>query len=55
MAEKFKKPLSRRAQERLKHQLRSFDLAMLALALTVLLAGVLCMAGKPDLGKAGGA
>ena len=40
MAEKFKKRLSRRAQERLSHALRAFDLTMLG----ILLVAALCFA-----------
>ena len=55
MAEKMKKRLSRRAQERLNRQLRSFDLAMLGILLTTLVSGVVCVFGstaldRPDAG-----
>ena len=51
MAEKTKKRLSRRAQERLNAQLRSFDLVMLALALVIVLSGAVCALGNPSLGE----
>jgi len=55
MAEKTKKRLSRRAQERLNHQLRSFDLVMLGLALTTAAAAAVCSFGTVDLGKSSAA
>lgn len=48
MAEKPKKRLSRRAQERLNAQLRSFDLVMLALGVVIVLSGVVCFFGTPS-------
>ena len=48
MAEKTKKRLSRRAQERLNAQLRSFDLVMLALGVVIVLSGVVCFFGTPS-------
>ena len=48
MAEKMKKHLSRRAQERLNAQLRSFDLVMLALGAVIVLSGVVCFFGDPS-------
>ena len=51
MAEKNKKRFSRRAQERLKCQLRNFDLVMLGLALTIVAAAALCSFGAVDLSK----
>ncbi len=49
MAEKFKKRLSRRAQERLNRALRSFDLTLLGLILTALLCTVICYFRGADL------
>lgn len=49
MAEKTKKRLSRRAQERLNAKLRAFDLVMLALAVTIVLSGATCFFGEPSL------
>ena len=49
MAEKTKKRLSRRAQERLNQKLRAFDLTMLGLALVIVLSGVVCRLGDPSL------
>ena len=49
MAEKFKKRLSRRAQERQKRELRNFDLSMLALLIVTLVCGVLCYFRGADL------
>ena len=52
MADKFKKRLSRRAQERLIRDLRAFDLTMLALLIVSIVCGVLCYFRGADL-KAG--
>ena len=49
MAEKFKKRLSRRAQERQKRELRNFDLSMLALLIVTLVCGALCYFRGADL------
>ncbi len=49
MAEKFKKRLSRRAQERLNRALRAFDLTMLGLLLCVVLCAVICYFRGADL------
>ena len=49
MAEKTKKRLSRRAQERLNAKLRTFDLTMLALAVVIVLSGAVCFLGDPAL------
>ena len=49
MAEKGKKRLSRRAQERLRRSLRTFDLTMLAVAATVAVAGFVCTFGHTSL------
>ena len=49
MADKFKKRLSRRAQERLNHELRTFDLTMLALLIVTLVCGALCYFRGADL------
>ena len=49
MAEKTKKRLSRRAQERLNAKLRSFDLVMLGLALVIVFSGAVCVLGTPSL------
>jgi len=49
MAEKTKKRLSRRAQERLNAKLRAFDFTMLALALVIVLSGAVCRIGDPAL------
>ena len=49
MAEKPKKRLSRRAQERLNAKLRAFDLTMLGLALLIVLSGAVCFLGDPSL------
>ena len=49
MAEKFKKRLSRRAQERLNRALRAFDLAMLSLLIVSIVCAVLCYFRGADL------
>ena len=49
MAEKPKKRLSRRAQERLNQKLRAFDLTMLGLAVVIVLSGAVCRLGDPSL------
>ena len=49
MAQKIKKRLSRRAQERLNQKLRAFDLTMLALAAVIVLAALVCRIGDPSL------
>ena len=49
MADKFKKRLSRRAQERLDRELRNFDLSMLALVIVTIVCGVLCFFRGADL------
>ena len=49
MAEKFKKRLSRRAQERLNREVRAFDLTMLALLIVTVVCGVLCYFRGADL------
>ena len=49
MAEKPKKRLSRRAQERLNAKLRAFDLTMLGLAVVIVLSGAVCFLGDPSL------
>lgn len=49
MAEKFKKRLSRRAQERLHRALRAFDLTLLGLILTAVLCAVICYFRGADL------
>ena len=49
MAEKTKKRLSRRAQERLNAKLRAFDLTMLGLAVVIVLSGAVCFLGDPSL------
>lgn len=53
MAEKTKKRLSRRAQERLKRQLRAFDLTLLGLGIATIAAGAICAAGSPALDRSG--
>ena len=42
MAERYKKTLSRRNQERLNRALRSFDLAMLGVLIVTIVCEVLC-------------
>jgi len=49
MAEKYKKQLSRRAQERLNRALRAFDLTMLGIILVALLCTVICYFRGADL------
>jgi len=49
MAEKFKKRLSRRAQERLNRALRSFDLTMLGILAVVIVCTVICYFRGADL------
>ena len=49
MAEKIKKRLSRRAQERLNRELRAFDLTMLGLLLVAVLCFVICFFRGADL------
>ena len=49
MAEKYKKRLSRRAQERLKHALRVFDFTMLGIVLVTLICLVICFFLGTDL------
>ncbi len=49
MAEKPKKRLSRRAQERLNAKLRAFDLTMLGLAVVIVCSGAVCFLGDPSL------
>ena len=49
MAEKLKKRLSRRAQERLNRALRAFDLTMLGLILTAVICAVICYLRGADL------
>jgi len=49
MAEKFKKRLSRRAQERQKRDQRTFDLTMLALLIVTIVCGALCYFRGADL------
>lgn len=55
MAGKMKKTLSRRAQERLNHQLRAFDLAMLGIGITTAAAGLVCAFGTTSLDRPGAA
>ena len=49
MAQKMKKRLSRRAQERLNAKLRTFDFTMLTLAVVIVLSGAVCFLGDPSL------
>lgn len=49
MTDKFKKRLSRRAQERLNHEVRAFDLTMLALLIVTVVCGALCYFRGADL------
>lgn len=54
MANKNKKRLSRRAQERRSRLLKKFDLVMLGIGLNIVIAGFICLCGDTSL-KAGGA
>ena len=47
--EKFKKRLSRRAQERLNRELRTFDLTILGILIVTIVCGVLCYFRGADL------
>ena len=49
MADKFKKRLSRRAQERLNREVRAFDLTMIALLIVTVVCGALCYFRGADL------
>ena len=49
MAEKYKKPISRRAQERLNRALRAFDLTMLGLLIVTIVCEALCYFRGADL------
>ena len=49
MAEKFKKRLSNRAQERLNREVRAFDLTMIGVLIVTVVCGVLCYFRGADL------